>query len=537
MHGGRQVHQAQQSRPAHPGSLCEATPPRIARARRTTGGAALAIALLAAPAAASPNVPLDDPVYDELDQLELAAALPLFRGGLVPLTEARIRELAQGPDIPGDWWIEPIERVALRIDAVHEASRGYSTPVRPRDVAGIFAPSCAGQYGAPCGNGLGLAAEIDAAAGYGPWAAGAVRLRARTGSSAYATALDLDRAYLGAELGPIAAEIGRDVLVLGPTSQTQVGWGSNAPPLDHVRLSTARPLALVPHVRANLVYVLGRLAAPQTYPGDLVTIARAQLDIDDRVELGAMQLLQLGGDGAPGFGFWDFLLEHVRRRDPSASASDSSNRRFGVDVAARIDALGGARIAYQLMFEDVRKQVVNALRYDTDHVLDLDVRWLRVELQSTGVRSYEHIPRVTGFTSGGRIVGDPLGPAAQAAVVAARFPVRGALVMPWAELARLASDTYRFAENGPIEKTGSGPAEWRIRIGARARIPFGRGLELGPEAALEDVERASFVPGSRHINAIIRATLVWRPAAAANGPSRLRRTVQANVVHLAASGG
>src|SRR6185503_16675297 len=140
---------------------------------------------------------------------ELAAALPLFRGGLVPLTEARIRELAQGPDIPGDWWIEPIERVALRIDAVHEASRGYSTPVRPRDVAGIFAPSCEGQYGAPCGNGLGLAAEIDAAA------------------------------------GPMAAEIGRDVLVLGPTSQTQVGWGSNAPPLDHVRLSTARPLALV----------------------------------------------------------------------------------------------------------------------------------------------------------------------------------------------------------------------------------------------------------------------------------------------------
>jgi Capsule assembly protein Wzi len=510
------VHQAQQSRPSHSGSLCDATPPRIARARQTARGAALAIAVLAAPATASPNVPLDDPVYDQLDQLDLAGMLPLFHGGLVPLTEARVHELLpDAPTVPTGWWIAPIERAALHIDAAHETTRGYSTPARPRDVAGILALSCERQYGAPCGNGLGLAAELDAAAGYGPWAAGALRLRARTGSSAYATALDLDRAYLSAALGPIAAEVGRDALVLGPASQTQVGWGSNAPPLDHSRLSAARPFALVPHVRANLVYVLGQLAAPQTYPGDLVTIARAQLDIDDRVELGAMQLLQLGGDGAPGFGLWDFVLEHVRRRDPSASASDSSNRRFGFDIATRIAALGGARITYQLIFEDLRKQFVSALRYDTDHVLDLDLRWLRVELQSTGVRSYEHIPRITGFTSGGRIVGDPLGPAAQAVLVAARIPVRSALLMPWAEVARLASDTYDFVENGPIVKTGGGPAEWRVRIGARARVPLGCGLELDPEAALEDVERASFVPGSHHVNAIVRAMLVWRAAAAA----------------------
>jgi hypothetical protein len=54
----------------------------------------------------------------------------------------------------------------------------------------------------------------------------------------------------------------------GPASQTRVGWGSNAPPLDHIRLSTARPFAIGPHVRTNGVYVLGQLAAPPTYPGD-----------------------------------------------------------------------------------------------------------------------------------------------------------------------------------------------------------------------------------------------------------------------------
>jgi hypothetical protein len=49
-------------------------------------------------------------------------------------------------------------------------------------------------------------------------------------------------------------------------------------------------------------------------------------------------------------------------------------------------------------------------------------------------------------------------------------------------------------------------------IGARARVPVGHDLELDPEAALEDVERWSFVLGARRINAVFRAVLVWRPS-------------------------
>ena len=472
------------------------------------------LVLAAAPSGASPNVSLDDPVYDQLDQLELAGVLAPFRGGLMPLTWARVHELVrEAPALPDGWWIRPVERAALRVDAAGDAARAYSTAARPRDVAGMLALSCEGQEGRPCGNGLGLGAELDAAAGYGAWAAGAVRLRARTGRDSYTTALDLDRAYVNAEVGPIAAELGRDVLVLGPGTPTQVGWGTNAPPLDQLRLSGARPLALSPRLRLNVVYVLGRLAAPQTYPGDLVSVTRAQVDIDDRFELGAMQLLQLGGDGAPGFGLWDFVLEHVRRRDASASASDSSNRRIGLDVAAHITGLGGARITYQLMFEDIRKHFVDAVHYDADHVLGLQTRWLTVELQRTGVRSYEHVPRITGFTSGGRIVGDPLGPAAQAVFVGGRIPVRCGVVMPWVEVAQLASDAYTFVVDGPILRTSTGTTELRFRIGARARVPVGHDLELDPEAALEDAVRWSFIPGAHRTGAVFRAALVWRPSA------------------------
>jgi hypothetical protein len=480
---------------------------------RATACLAAASALAAPPSGASPNVSLDDPAYDQLDQLELAGALPAFRGGLAPLTRARLHELVpDAPALPRGWWIRAIERAALRVTVTDEDVRDYSTAARPRNVAGQLALSCEGQEGRPCGHRLDLGAEIDAAAGYGAWAAGAVRLSLRTDSGSDELALGLDRAYVNAELGPIAAEVGRDVIALGPPAPTRVGWSPNAPPLDQVRLSGARPLALSRRVRINAVYVLGRLAEPQTYPDNLVSIARAQVDLWDRFELGAMQLLQLGGEGAPRIGLWDFVLEHVRRRDLTAGPSDSSNRRVGFDVAARIAGLGGARITYQLIFEDLRKEIVSAVRHDADHVLAVQTRWLTVEWHRTGVRAYEHTPRLTGLTSGGRIVGDPLGPDAHAVIVGGRVATRRGVVMPWIEVARFASDTYEFLDPGPVVRSGRGPAELRFRIGARARVPIGHGLELAPEAALEDVERASFVPGARHINAMFRAVLVWRPS-------------------------
>jgi hypothetical protein len=91
--------------------------------------------------------------------------------------------------------------------------------------------------------------------------------------------------------------------------------------------------------------------------------------------------------------------------------------------------------------------------------------------------------------------------------------VLSGVVMPWAEVVLLSSDAYTFIESGPIVRTREGTAELRFRLGTRARVPLGNGLELDPEIAVEDVERAAFVPDARRFNAVFRAMLVWRPAA------------------------
>jgi hypothetical protein len=391
------------------------------------------------------------------------------------------------------WWVHPIDRAILRLSLVHEDDRPYSTPAHPRDITGGVALSCEHAADWSCGDGAKLEGAVEAAAGYRDRARVAARLRLGT------EGFDVDRLNVAGHVGPVSAEVGRDVLVLGPGRRTQLGWGDNAPPLDMARVDVRLgPLAGT--------YVLGRLRDPQTYPGDLVSIARGQVDFGT-VQVGAMQLLQLGGDGAPGFGLTDFILEQFRRRDASAGASDSSNRRIGADVSWRIAGFGGARLYYEIMFEDWRKQFADALRYDADHAVGFETRWLLVEWQKTGVRSQEHSPRVTGFTNDGRVVGSPLGPDAQAVYAGAR---RG-WVRPWAELVRFGSDEYTFVVDGPIVHETRGVAEWRYRLGAMSEVPLERHVWLQAQGWVEHVENLAFSAGARRENLGLIASLVYLP--------------------------
>src|SRR5690606_12888303 len=150
-------------------------------------------------------------------------------------------------------------------------------------------------------------------------------------------------------------------------------WGANSAPVDHIRFITSRPLAITESLHLSGQYVLARLRAPQHFPGNLASIVRGQLDIAQNIELATFEIVQLGGDGAPSLGLVDFIHERGRRRDATAGATDSSNRRFGFDIAGRIAALSGLRLYYSLVFEDIRRaRLIDAVRYDADHLLGLE---------------------------------------------------------------------------------------------------------------------------------------------------------------------
>jgi hypothetical protein len=446
---------------------------------------------------ASPTVDLDDPRYDEL----------AVRGDVLPLTEARIRRLLHVAPLPRGGWVR-LDRAYLGAFFDRDRVRPYSTPDRPRDVAGGLALTCEHDEGRPC-IGSGVTAEVDGSVGYGDVVSGTLRLRTNAGSQGYDPALAIDRAYVVGELGPVDVEVGRDILVVGPRSRTQLAWGDHAPPLDQVRVSARADLT--DSLAGSALWAVGRLRDPQRFPGTLISISRVHLEVLRQLDLGLMQLLQLGGDGAaPIGGPVDFVLEHVRRRDLTASATDSSNRRFGGDVSWRIPDLFGARVYYAGMFEDIRKaRWIDAVRYDADHLFGVEVGGVTVEYHQTGVRSQEHSPRTTGLTNDGRVAGSPLGPDATSLYVAARISQPWGTVVPWIEVATLASDTYSFEVDGPITLASRGPREFRYRVGARARLPLPHDLSLEPEVAVEHVSQLAFTSESRN-NVRLGVGLVYR---------------------------
>ena len=472
---------------------------------------------LVATARASPNVSLDDPRYEQLASLYARDLLAPYLGGFRPLSEARMNKLIGGAgQPPRSWWFRPVGRALVRLLGAHDRERPFSSPLRPRDLIGLIAASCEHAEGRPCGDGGGLVTELDSSIGYQDWISVTTRLREAVGSNTYDTGFSLDRAYLSATLGPIAAEVGRDVVALGPSARTSLGWGDHTAPLDHIRLSTSQPVELSSSLRASVIYILGRLRGQQTFPGNFVSIGRGQLEIGDHVESAMMQLLQLGGDGAAPLGVGDFILEHVRRGDSTAGPTDSSNRRIGFDVAVRSPSFAGARFYYQLVFEDWRERIHHALRHDADHLLGVEFaaigkHALIIELQHTGVRSHEHTPRLTGLTNAGRVVGSPLGPDAQSLYAHGRLAVGPATLAPWLELVRFSSDTYTFVVDGPISRATHGTSELRFRAGTRLRAPVGHDLTLEVDAWFEHVVQFAFEPGARRENVGAGLSAIWRP--------------------------
>ena len=500
-------------------------------------GLVIVAALIAGGSAtASPNVPLDDPAYLELERLRAAGRLHLYTGGVRPLTEARVRDLMLQAGVAGDdptvpralsrFWFRPFERAIARFDAFSDDAAPYWTPNRRELMVGAVSVSCEYQEGRPCGNGVGLVSELDASVGYGRWVSAFTRVLLPVGSANYQTGPQLERGYINAEVGPVAVELGRDVLVLGPGERAQMMVGENTAPLDLVRISTSRPLKIprIP-VAVEAFAAGGRLRDPQRFHNPLITILRLQLDLFDQFELGATHILEFDGDGAPHLGVGDAIAEHFTRKNlqpggPYLNGTDYSNRRISFDGTYTMKFFHGTRVYYELAFEDVRKELVDAWVYDGDHLAGVHVPGLSrsgnygvtVEYQHIGARSQTHSTWTSGLTNAGLTLGTPLGPDSWSLYAAVRVDLpRRIWVLPWAELVRRSNDTYKFVDYGPIYRLTYGNEETRIRLGAQAQMIVRSDLRLNARILYEHASTFEFIPGSSRDNGGGELSLTWTP--------------------------
>jgi Capsule assembly protein Wzi len=509
---------------------------------------AILASLAATPARAAPNLPLDDPDWIALRDARARGLLPDLLGGIHVLGEDEVAQALSAAGLPpdplllpaapggpagardgvrdgwpGGFWVRPTERVTLRGLALGEHDRPYSLPVKPRSLAGDVGFSCEYQEGPPCGGGLGLIGEIDSSAGLGSVLSATVRARLDLGNNGYAALAALDRAYLKAQIGVLALEAGRDVLALGPSFRGGLLWSSNGAPIDQLRASI-RPFAL-PFVdgdalRVSLLYFIARLRQPQGRDGALIDCARIQLDLFDRVELGASRLLMFGGDGAPNVSFSDLVYLHVHPMK-YVSGQPLGDNRVSFDAAVSVPQLAGARVYLEIAFEDFRHKFLNVLQFDTDYLVGLELRALSMgplrrifaEVGTTGRVAEESPEWRTGFSSAGRPFGTPLGPEGESVYLRAELEAPGVRVAPWGEWLRLKSDTYVSNGDGAggVRVASVGPSENRQRLGVDVALPLSPALSLNVTAYAERVGNADLVPGSTILNGGLVTALRYMP--------------------------
>lgn len=417
---------------------------------------------------------------------------------------------------PGPW-LAPLARLSLFADAASEYDRAYARPGYPVWLAGGPSLTCEYQQGRPCGDGAGLAFELDSAAGVSTWLRLGSRLRVRPASTSQGAGFDVDRAFLRFNLGPAWLQVGRDALSVGPAVRSEGMLSTNAAPLDGLQLGL-HPLALTPWLRASLFYTLDVLRDPQTFSGTLFDLSRLQVDLFDHLQLGGSRILQLGGAGAPDYGgLWGFVNEHfgrsVRQRD-----GGSENNRLALDAALRLPLLG-ARLYAELTFEDTRSPFFNSAVYDADHLLGLELRAglpgpLRrvfIEYLRTSRISQEHGTFTTGLTNAGRTLGSALGPDALSLWLRMDLALGLAQVSPWCEWLRYSSDLYSVTDADGVSVNGRGAQEHRQRAGVDARFEV-LGLGFSGGLLAERIGGAGYRAGIPRFSAGGRLLVSWSPA-------------------------
>lgn len=413
----------------------------------------LAFTLLVTPlhAWSSPNVPIDDPVYHEIDQLVAAGLVPDLIYGQRPWSRSEIARMISAADnreksAPSN---EPVKLLLKKLrhrfpeeqgqptrfhplsylESQYTFLNGEGRPVPDNGLGQVNAqiePLSAYQEGRryPDGHQISLETEQDLATRYVSWyARPRFQFDASRNGEGQAKPY-IQQLYAKLSNWNVELEAGRDSLEWGQGEFGGILLSNNARPFDMIKISNPSPTHLpwifqyVGPVRYTLF--VANLGPEREFPYSYLTGLKLSFKPVSFFEVGIAQLLVLGGNGAPGpLTVGNVLREFLGSRANAAAAPNLTNRQAGFDGRFYLPFLRNTQLYLEIQFEDsgfadfMLLHLANYLAGVSIPRLDAaGLTSLRLEYHHGSPYFYRHSLFATGMSLNGKIWGDTLGPQA-----------------------------------------------------------------------------------------------------------------------------
>lgn len=308
----------------------------------------------------------------------------------------------------------------------------------------------------------------------------------------------------------VTIEAGRQPIVWGQGMEGGLIFSSSGKPLDMLRISTDLPfegwfIKGTSPMRGSIV--AADLGPNQHFPNSfLIAYKLSGHPFTNRVELAATVMAVQGGRGAPPGTLKDHLMDliPVLKYTMKDNPAQFSNKMAGWEYRLRLPELRGLQLYAEHAFEDMDpRRWKSTFWEDGGHILGaslndlgpggaLSTAW---EYHHTGLRFYKHGVFHSGMTFDRTLFGDPLGNQGDGGYVRLDWDRGGPYRLSLdAAIERRDGDSYQTVSDGPNEDNfrfqmlQSVPAEWRYRLNAAwhlRRTDYSISLRAGVERVRE----------------------------------------------------
>ena len=427
-----------------------------------------------------------------------------------------------------DMVVALVDGASVTFSSTDAERRGFPGPSAKPTEATID-PLATRRLGTQAVRGHTFAMELSNRVEPTPWLAFQARerieYRSPTDTALTRTTGELLLASVRARYRNATVTIGRQQFTWGQSAGDGLFLASDAPALDQVALSGDRPFSLPGFLRrigpTQATLILAELGPSVVRSHSKLLAYKVSIQPSNAVELGGTFMNHFGGAGGRPSSTTDRLIDFLpfldifrthNYVDTTRTLDVDSDKLLGVDARVRLDALGGATLAGELLIDDFDPhRLPKLLTGFGSQTIALTLPHLgspavsaRLSVKHMGIITYTHSELQDGITTRGRLLGDELGPDAKRFAAMVRLaPSANVRLELEARSDIYSKASYSSFYSDPaqtkyvVQKVASSPDELRELLFATLVLQSDDGLALTVRGGAEQTRNANFLGGRR----------------------------------------